>query len=593
MMYRAGTMLSALFALPLLLDAQTISTAAGSTAWRGAADVAVDAQGNLYVADYDGHRVYKVDRQANSTVFAGTGAAGATGDGAQAVDARLNGPLAVAVDAAGNVYIAEYLGDRIRKVAPNGVITTFAGTGQGGFTGDGGPANAARINNPVDLAIDPAGNLFFADYANYRIRRVGTNGTISTFAGTGRRASAGDGGPAAAADMAPAAINFGPDGSLYVADSGIRIAVLTPKIRRIAPNGVVSTVAGSGAIGFLGDGGPATQARFQSVDGVAADAAGNVYVAEFNGHRIRKINPEGVITTYAGTSTPGFSGDGGEPAKAQINSPIGLTVDSQGTLLIADYRNQRVRKIVTAAVPAIRGADSAVPVFGGQSGLSTNMYMDIRGVNLSQTTRLWSPEDFSGGVAPRSLDGVSVLINQKQAFVQFVSPNHIRAIAPEDAAEGPVPVQVRTPIGVSNVGTAVRARVSPTLHATGDIEGKRYVLATTPDYRFYVGSPSVVAGVAGVKPGDTILIHALGCGATDPAVAPGVAAPEDAAMALGYELRIGGVPAAVSSAVMVGGSIGLYRFTLTAPDLPAGEHSVELSVDGVANGQGLAIIVSR
>jgi uncharacterized protein (TIGR03437 family) len=572
---------------------------ASSSAWTGVERATFDAQGNLYVVDWGGHAVYKVDTQAAITTIAGTpGRAGSTGDGAAATSATINGPTGVAVDAAGNVYIA-CLGDhKIRKVDIKGIITTYAGNGRAGFSGDGGPAASAMLNSPLDLIIDRAGNLYLLDYNNFRIRKITPAGVISTFAGTGRKNSGGDGGQALATDMAPSSINFGPDGSLYYSDAGYRADAFAPKVRRISPSGVVSTVAGSGKVGFSGDGGPATAATFQSIDGVAVDPAGNVYAGEFAGNRVRKIDvATGIITTYAGNGRAGLSGDGGDPAAAQMYGPIGMMTDAQGSLYITEYYNKRVRKVAVANIPSIKAADSGVAAFFGQAGFSSNMYMDITGTNLAQTTRTWTLGDFSGSGAPTSLDGVSVTINNKAAFIRYVSPTQVGIIVPDDTATGPVTIQLSSPNGPSNPGSITRTRVSPTLQTASQFSfgGKQYVLAQTPDFRFFVGSPNIIGGfpISAVKPGDTIVIYALGCGPTDPATPAGAIAAQDSPMTLPFELRIGGIPAGVVSAGVVANTIGLYQFVVTVPAAGAGDQAVELVVDGVSNAQNLLILVGQ
>lgn len=220
----AAVLLAIVLSVPV--QCQIISTAAGSTSWGWVEDVTFDAQGNMYVPDYYNQVVYKVDTLASFTVIAGSGTGGYSGDGAQATAAKISGPIATVVDSNGNLYIAEYTGHRIRKVASNGIITTFAGTGRGGFSGDGGAATSAQIYYPLDLLVDKNGNILLIDGGNNRIRQISPDGIITTIAGTGRRAYGGDGGLARAADMFPSAFNFGPD--------GVFISPITP-IAAVAP----------------------------------------------------------------------------------------------------------------------------------------------------------------------------------------------------------------------------------------------------------------------------------------------------------------------------------------------------------------------
>ena len=220
-----------------------------------------------------------------------------------------------------------------------------------------------------------------------------------------------------------------------------------------------SPVAGSGARGSAGDGGPALSASFLSIDGIALDSGGNLYIGEYDGARIRKVAAAtSVITTYAGTGVAGLSGDGGPAVKALLNGPVGLAVDSAGNLDIADYANRRIRRVSPPALPALSVTDFAVPSFLGKTGFSSNTYLEIHGTNLAQTSRTWAGGDFNGSNAPTTLDGVSVTVNGKPAFIYYVSPEQININTPDDTTVGPVSIQVKNALGLSGVGTVNRAR---------------------------------------------------------------------------------------------------------------------------------------
>jgi uncharacterized protein (TIGR03437 family) len=588
-----------LVSLAITAGAQTISTAAGNTTWGGPADVALDAAGNIYVADYAGHAVYKIDRLASVTTIAGTpGKAGFSGDGALATSALLSGPVSVAVDPDGTIYIADYNNNRIRRIS-NGIITTFAGDGRATFAGDNGPAATASIRQPLDLVIDAGGNLLIADYGNARIRKVAKNGsTITTIAGTGRFASSGDNGPPLAADLDPAALALGPDGSIYFADNSVRTNPAAPKVRKISANGAtVTTVAGSGARGSAGDGASALTATFLSIDGIAVDSGGTLYISEFDGDRIRRVGTNGVITNFAGTGVGGLSGDGADAVKAQMSEPLGLVLEPAGSLLVADYANRRIRRISGPALPALSSTNFALPSFLGKAGFSSNTYLELYGTSLAQSTRTWAGTDFNGPNAPTSLDGVSVTVNGKPAFIFYISPTQININTPDDTATGPVHIQVKNALGASAIATVNRARISPSLQTVSQflIGGKQYVVALTPDFQSFIGRPNMLAGVSFVaaRPGSTISIYALGCGPTNPATQGGVVASVASPLALPYDLRIGGVSANVTFAGIVGGSIGLYQFNVVIPTVPAGDQPIELTVDGVSAGQNLTIVIGQ
>jgi uncharacterized protein (TIGR03437 family) len=581
----------------LVATAQNINTVGGNSSWADVQNVTVDANGNLFVADVRNAVVYKVDRFGATTIVAGNGKAGYSGDGALATSAQLNQPAGTAVTADGTLYVTEYGNHRIRKVATNGIITTYAGIGQAGFAGDGGPASAAKIYAPLSIIADKDGNLYFTDIGNYRVRKISTSGTISTVAGTGRcPTQSGNGGPATSADSCPGFLAIGgPDNSLYFTDDGDLRYFGYPRIRKVSPNGTITTVAGGFTSGFSGDGAAATSALIRGASGVAVDPVGNIYISDGADARIRKVDVNGIINTYAGTGVGGAAGDGGPAIQAQINQPVGMALDSSGNLYFADRLNVKIRKISPPPLPAISFTSAAIPSFIGKADFGSNTYVEIYGTSLSTTTRTWAGSDFNGPNAPTSLDGVSVTVNNKPAFVYFVSPGQININTPDDTATGPVNIQVKTQIGFSNTGAATRARVSPTLQSVPafNIGNKQYVVAQTPDFKAFIGTPGMVQGVNFVKakPGDTVLIYALGCGPTNPATEAGVVASQNSALALPFQLKIGGVPANVAFAGVVAGSIGLYQFNVTIPSVSAGDQPIELIVDSVANAQNLVITI--
>jgi hypothetical protein len=303
--------------------------------------VTVDRQGNLYIADFEDHRVRRVSPDGTITTFAGRGAGGgSSGDGGPATLARLDGPQGIAVDGQGNVYISDYNDYRVRKVSPGGTITTFAGTGIPGSSGDGGPATSARLYAPSGVAVDGQGNVYIVDSYNQRVRKVSAGGTITTIAGTGRLGFSGDGGPATSAQLSyPSGVAVDGQGNVYIVDAN--------RVRKVSRGGTITTFAGTGAGGFSGDGGPATSAQVRPT-GVGADSQGNIYIADFYGFRVRKVSPGGMITTFAGTGGGGFSGDGGPATSARLYGPYAVAVDGQGNVYIADDRNYRVRKVGTS-----------------------------------------------------------------------------------------------------------------------------------------------------------------------------------------------------------------------------------------------------
>ena len=325
--------------------------------------VAVDATGNLFIADYVGSRIRKVSTNGVITTVAGNGSYGYSGDGDAATNASLAYPYGVAVDAAGDLFIADSGNNRIRMVSTNGVIRTVAGNGSSGFSGDGGVATSTSLSSPYGVAVDATGNLFIADSWNGRVREV-SNGIITTVAGNGSFAFSGDGGAATNASLNyPNDIAVDAAGNLFIADSW------NNRIRKVS-NGVITTVAGNGSYGFSGDGGAATNARLAYPYGVAVDAVGNLFIADSSNNRIRKVSTNGTITTAAGNGSYGFSGDDGAATNASLDSPYSVAVDATGNLFIADSSNNRIRKVSNGVITTVAGNGS--PGYSGDGGLATN-----------------------------------------------------------------------------------------------------------------------------------------------------------------------------------------------------------------------------
>jgi sugar lactone lactonase YvrE len=314
------------------------ATSARLYAPRGAA---VDGQGNTYIATSQDHRVRRVSSGGTISTFAGTGQAGFSGDGGPATSARLYAPEGVAVDGQGNVYIADRFNFRVRKVSPGGTITTFAGGGKPGVFGDGGPATSATLRNPSAVALDGKGNVYIADRDNMRVRKVSSGGKITTIAGTGVQGFSGDGGPATSAQLRfPDGVAIDEQGNVYIADSQ------NHRVRKVSPGGTITTFAGTGACGLPRDNGPATSSTVCFPRSVAVDAQGNVYIADTNNSRVRKVTRGGTISTFAGTGTCGPTvGNGGPATQAQLCSPSGVALDGQGNVYIAEEGRGRLRKV--------------------------------------------------------------------------------------------------------------------------------------------------------------------------------------------------------------------------------------------------------
>ncbi len=341
--------------------------------------------GNVYICDAENYRVRKVDGTGVITTVAGSGAIGWAGDGgpATATAVQLNGPIYAALDAAGNMYISDYYNCRIRKVdAVTGNISTAMGTGTCGYTGDGGLATAADIDLPIGIVFDASGNFYIADEENYCIRKVSTSGYITTYAGTpGTYGYTGDGSAATAAKMqGPFGLCVDASDNLYVADFNNNC------VRKVSTSGIITTFAGvsTGLGGYTGDGVTATSTELYLPTDVCADPTGNIYIADFANHRIRKVNTSGIITTVAGTGTGGESGDGGPATAALIQYPYGLKMDCGMHAYFSEQFNNRIRMVDFDTPPHFTGPDS-ISVCKNGSAAPVNTLLEVTDPDIDQT----------------------------------------------------------------------------------------------------------------------------------------------------------------------------------------------------------------
>jgi uncharacterized protein (TIGR03437 family) len=435
--------------------------------------VAADAAGNLYVADTLNNVVRKVSPNGTIANFAGNGGVGSSGDGSAATSAQLHGPQGLAVDASGNVFIADTLNAKVRKVSASGIISTVAGSGTPGYGGDGGAAASAQLNLPIGVAVDSSGNLYIADFGNSRVREVSASGAITTVAGSGSNGYSGDGGQAVKAQLnGPQGVAVDAAGDLFIADTENNL------IREVTPGGVISTVAGNGVSGYSGDGGLATSAQVGNPVSVTVDAAGNIYTVDASA-RVRQVYPNGRIATIAGNGSLGYSGDGGLATQAQLNAPSAIALGNNGNLYVADTANSAVRLLQYAgnglAIGAVTNAASSIsgPVAPGE-------VVVLYGSGLGPARLAQYQLDPSSGLVGTGLAGTSVIFNGTPGPVLYTSATQVAAVVPYSIAGSAVQVFVEYQGQTSAPVTLPVAAVAPALF-TQDSSGKGQAAASNQD----------------------------------------------------------------------------------------------------------------
>ncbi len=570
----------------------TISTIAGSGVFSYSGDggpataaqlnapeaVAVDAAGNIYIADTANNVVRQISTKGVISTIAGNGTAGFGGDGGAAPSAQLSAPQGVAVDASGNVFVADTANARVRKIS-GGTITTVAGSGTQGYAGDGAAATSAQLITPVGLTVDKSGNLYITDVSASVVRKVAPNGIITTVAGNGSQGYSGDTGPAAAAMLnGPQGVAVDASGNLYISDT------LNGVIRKVTASGTISTFAGNGIDGYAGDGGPATSAEFGSPTGIVVDSAGNLYIAD-SGARIRKIFASGIITTIAGSGLRGYSGDGGLANAATMNGAAGLAVDSTGDIFIADAANNAIRELVFTgsglSVSAVtNGASNQV------GSIAPGEVLVIYGSNIGAGS-LTTYQLTGAGAVSSSLGGSSVYINGVPAPLLYSSPNQVSAIVPFSVSGSTAQVFVLN----QNQSTApVTLNVAPSATAvfTANGSGEGQAAAINQDN-------SVNGSAHPASAGKVVTLFFTGAGQTDPPGQDGLLAAVPLPMPLlPVSVAIGGTNATIKYAGGSPGTIaGITQINAVVPSgLPAGNASVIVQVGSAASQGGVTIAVS-
>jgi uncharacterized protein (TIGR03437 family) len=568
--------------------------------------VAVDVAGNVFVADTSNNRIRRVSPGGIITTVAGNGTLGFSGDGGPATKAQLNAPFAVALDRAGNIFFVDGQNHaRIRKVSTTGLITTVAGNGSQGFSGDGGPATNASLESFVEcnalcggVAVDSAGNLFIADAGNSRVRKVTSDGIITTVAGNGAfGAASGDGGPATNAQLSALGVALDLDGNLFIAGSD--------RVRKVSKNGVITTVAGGGVPGSSGDGGPATSAHLSDASAIAIDGAGNLFIADPGGNffaggdageepccenRIRKVSTDGIITTVAGSGAFGFAGDGGAAITAALNGPSGVAVDGAGNVYVTDSRNDVVRVLRPATQPVLL---SAVVDAASQNPdpISPGKIVVAYGVGLGPSSLVQNkPSNQSGGGQfGTQLSGTTVSLNGVAAPILYTSATQVAAVVPYGVTGTSAQVTVTYQGQTSAFFTVPVAASAPSLFTSNQTGAGQAAAINAVD-----GTVNTAANP--VKIGDYLSLYATGEGQTAPAGVDGKLGGSILTHPLlPVSVTIGGIPATVQYSGGVQDQVaGLLQVNVQIPSgvQPGGYVPVILQVGDRTSSPAVWIAVS-
>jgi trimeric autotransporter adhesin len=515
--------------------------------------ISIDGKGNIYFADSENQRIRRIDPAGNISTVAGDGAAPASnsrceptspvGDGGSAASAHLFNPADVLPLPDGSILIADQQNNRIRQIA-NGTIATIAGNGLHNFFSPGNPATASPMDWPSALAVDSAGLIYFSELHGNRVGRINRDGKLATVAGNGF--------PGNDTLTKPAGIAIDRDGNVLIADTG------NHRIRKATPSGALTTIAGNGQQGFCGDNGPAASACFDTPMDVQSDSRGNIYVADTGNHRVRRIDPAGMISTIAGTGQPGRGPDNVAATSSALNNPSALALDAYNDLYIIDWQNYLIRKVTFAAIFAggvVEGAGfSGVPSPGG--------IFSVFGASLAA-----SAAAANGAPLPTQLAGVGLEVNGTAVPLYLVSPGQINAQLPYEAAPGPATASIVTSAGRGPPASFVIAPAAPGV----------FIALNQNNSVNKGGNPE--------SRGRVLICYVTGLGAVSPPVPTGQSAPLDVLSSANARVNVtvAGVAAQVRFAGLAPGFAGLGQINVLVPQESAAGDAVPLVIE--INGQ--------
>lgn len=548
--------------------------------------VAADTSGNFYISDTGNNVVRKVSAKGIISTLAGNGTAGSGGDGSAATSAQLYNPTGLAVDGSGNVYISDSLNAKVRKVTPGGTISTVAGNGTPGFGGDGAGATSAQLNTPSGLAVDGSGNLYIADFGNNRVRKVTPGGTITTVAGTGNSGYAGDGGQATSALLTtPASVAVDGSGNLYIADTGNNV------VREVSSTGIIRTIAGIGYTGYSGDGGPATSAQLSSPMAIAVDSVGNLFIAD-GGTAVRQVvYPTGVINTIAGGSR-GYSGDGGMATNAQLSSPSALALDASGNLLVADTGNNAIRLLQpSSGTITLQSVVNGASLASGP--ISPGEVIVIFGSGLGPANGV-SYQLGANGFVPTVVGGTSLQINGALAPILYASATQITAVVPFGVTGSSAQITAIYQGQSSNTATVNVAAVTPaifTANSTGSGQAAAFNPGGAARIMNDAGHPANAGDVVSVY---ATGLGQTNPPAADGQIGGDGQTSAILQAAVPVTATVGGKQATVQlAAVIPGQAAGVMEVNITIPaGLPAGAAALQIQAGGATSQSGVTLSVS-